>query len=557
MRGKKILTAALSAVLVASFCMPISAYATVEGDQTPATQAEIDAALASGELQDESYFANIPATFAANDKKVTTIGGVDRYDTSAKEALAGFPQSQTAIIASGAGYADSIAAAGLAGALNCPIILTEPDHLTGSTLNALKQMGAKSVILLGSTDVMANRVQTDLEANGIAVADRLWGVDRYNTQMAIYNYGVENNLWTGDTAVVASAIDFADALSISPVSYALKAPVFFTDYSLTFPQAQYDAIRKCSKTKFLLTGSTAVTSQDAFNKLDALGDVARLGGVDRYNTSLAINRYAVKYLGFTWDGAAITSGGAPYDALGGGALQGKDHHLLALADEPADARLGVTAPLDGNHPATLKFLGDKAIFSMAYKVKVAKNAGFMVTDIDGFRVYLDAGHGQDSNGPGAGLDPGASGCGQQEYLLTQDLARRVSNSLKASYGIDSYVNTKGWYKTRQAEASNMDCGLLVSIHFNAGGGAGTESYIHSYNAASGSQSLQASITPRLASAVGRGYRGMFAEAFAVCGGKVPATLLEVCFIDNWGDMNQYNSHRDNVAAAIAQGIALL
>ena len=547
--------AAITLLLFACLCAPSSVYATVEGDQTLLNQEEIDAAIEDGLVADPSVFAGEPDSLASENYSVRTLGGVNRYQTSVREALYAFPQTDVAIIASGAGYADSICAAGLAGALDCPIILTEPDHLTAETGDALRSMGVSKVILLGSEAVASARVEQDLRSIVGNDVTRLWGVDRYNTQMAVYNYGVQNGLWTGGTVVVASGVDFADALSISPVSFALRAPVLFCDHSKSLPAAQYEAAKSSGKYSFLLTGSEVVTSKDAENKLDAIGSVVRLGGTDRYNTSLAINRYAVENLGFTWNGVAVTSGQAPYDALGGGAVQGRERSVLALADE-GGSKDPVNPPFCGAQPTSMKFFGDKAIFSMAFKTKFALAAGFDIQDIEGFRVYIDAGHGQNSSNDGA-LDPGANGSGYQEYQLTQDLANRVANSLKATYGINSYVNTDGWYKLRQAEASNLDCGLFVSIHFNAGRGSGTESYIHSYNAASGSGSLQSSVHPSLVSALGLANRGMKSEAFAVCGGNVPATLLEICFIDNPSDMAQYNARRDGVAAGIAAGIANL
>lgn len=65
-----------------------------------------------------------------------------------------------------------------------------------------------------------------------------------------------------------------------------------------------------------------MTSNACENYLKGIGQVKRLGGSDRYSTSRVINDYAVANLGFTWDGAALTSGRAPFDALGGGAVQG-------------------------------------------------------------------------------------------------------------------------------------------------------------------------------------------------------------------------------------------
>ena len=534
--------------LVSGLVTPEIAYATVEGDQTPLTDEEVEAAIRAGEIMTE--FPESPvAPLSSSSYAVRTIAGSSRYETSAAQAVYAFPSSSWAIVASGVGYADSICAAGLAGALGCPIILTEPGALSQTTSSALSQIGARNIILLGSLEVASDQVEQDLIdlVGSAGSVERVWGPDRYATQMAVYDYGVAHGLWTGDTVVVANATGFADALSVSPISYKLKAPVFYVDGTTNLPAEQKEAIRACGKAKFLITGDAKVMSAEVESFLGTLGTVKRLAGSDRYKTSLAIAQYAVSSLGMSWNGVAFTSGQAPYDALGGGPVQGKENSVLVLMEEN-DYHYAPSLPFGSTRPSSVKFFGDKAIYSGAFKARFALEAGYAVTDVEGLRVYVDAGHG--------GYDPGAGGNGYQEYKLTAELAQKVGGYLGSSYGLPSYVNTKGNdYKLRHPEAKAMDCGLFVSIHFNSGGGAGTESYIHSANSAAGSKKLQHSIHPKLVSAVGRGDRGERDEWFAVVNGALPSVLLEICFIDNAADMRQYVGRKDAVARAIAQGIA--
>lgn len=539
---------------------PAFAYIPEDQDQTPATEAEIAEALANGDIDtDVSQFDNGIATYAATDYAVRTLGGSDRYETSAKQALYAFPRTSTAIVASGAGYADSICAAGLAGALDCPIILTEPGSVGSVTSNALKSMGVTDIILLGSETVASKQVENQLRSivGSSGSVERVWGEDRYATQMAVYEYGVEHGLWTGGTVVAASAEGFADALSVSPVSFKLKAPVIYIDGSLTFPEEQEQIIRSDLKNKnFILTGSTVVTSAAAEKFLDSVGSgsVVRLGGSDRYLTSEAISKYAVSSLGMSWNNVAFTSGTAPYDALGGGPVQGGENSVLLLKEE-TDPKSSIDFPF--NSVSRMKFFGDAAIYSGAFKTRCALALGFDLTDIEGFRLYLDAGHGSGSNGTSA-YDPGATAAdGTAEAALTSDLADRVASVLRNQYGLQVYVNKDGWYKTRQAEAYALDCGALVSIHFNAfnGSASGTESYIHSYNNAYTSDILQSRIHDDLVNAMGLSDRGKKRQELAVLGGNLPATLLEICYIDNRSDLNAYYAKRDAVASAIARGIA--
>lgn len=528
---------------------PETAGATVLGDQTPLTDEEIEALIESGEIMTEFPESGV-ATYAATDYAVRTIAGTSRYETNKAQVLYAFSSSSWAIVASGVGYADSICSAGLAGALNCPIILTKDDALSTTASDCIKAIGATNIILLGSTKVASQKVEDDLRAlvGSSGSVERLWGPDRYATQMAVYEYGVKNDLWTGDTVVVSNATGFADALAISPVSFKLKAPVFYVDGSNYFPAEQEEALRSCGKRKFIVTGSNTVMSPSVESFLTSLGGtVKRLYGANRYKTSLAIAQYAVSNLGMSWDGVAITSGKAPYDALGGGPVQGKENSVIVLMEED-DYHNAPFIPFGSVKPARMKFFGDKKIYSSAYKTRFALQAGYSLTDIEGLKVYLDAGHG--------GPDPGASGSGYQEYKLTAELAKLVANYLTSNYGLAVYTNTKGNdYKYRHPEAKSMDCGVFVSIHFNASGGSGTESYVHSVNSAAGSRTLQHSIHTKLVSALGLTNRGEKDEWFAVVSGPLPSVLLEICFIDNANDMKVYQSKKDAVAQAIAQGIA--
>ncbi len=547
----------LASILFISLLSSTMAYATPEeGDQNDLSAEEIASAIANGDVaaeEPEEWSANSGiSTYASSQKALTTIGGATRYETSAAEALHSFSHADTVIVTGGETYADSIAGSSLAGALDAPILLVNPSSLTSVSSDAIRTLGPSRIIILGGTDVVSTNTENQLKQLASEVI-RLQGATRYETQMEIYNYGVTNGYWTGDTAIVATGEDFADALSISPIAYQLKAPIFFANNSDALPAAQLKALQSSGKTKILIVGGTNVVSSNAENQLKKSGTVTRLGGALRYDTSRIINDYAVANYGFTWEGVAFASGEKAPDSLGGGAMQGKQKHLLALLDDNGP-KAQVNVPVSGK-PSSMIFLGGKDVYSNAFKAQVAFAKGYKLTDIEGFKVYIDAGHGQDSSGIGWGWDPGATAGGYVEANQTQQLADKVANVLRNQYGLDVYVNKSGYYKLRQTQASMLDCGVLVSIHFNAGGGTGTESYIHSQNAAWGSTTLQNSVHSNLVSSLGLRDRGKGRMQLAVVSGKLPAVLLEICFIDKSSDMQTYTSKIDNVAAGIAKGIA--
>ena len=369
-----VLAGVMVAVFVASFGSP-----TVVLALEPSANAVGEFSFMPDEaLTDEGVMtseSDQPLSLVASNSQVVELGGADRYETVAKEALYAYSKSDVVIVASGAGWADSIAAAGLAGAMDCPILLTAPAYIPDVTRNAIQSLRPSRIVLLGSEAVADATVYSELKRLAGSV-ERVSGPDRFATQMSIYQYGQQHGLWTGDTAVVVSATGYADALSVSPVSFKLKAPVFFCDWSGDLPTAQRSAIRSLAKKKYILTGSTAVTSSTVERWLSGFGSVRRLGGPDRYSTSFEIANYAVSQLGFVWDGLAFASGQGPYDSLGGGVVQGRSNSVLLLADSVGGSTTAHSAAQNGAKGVSLvKFFGSPVVVPTNIRVEICRHLG--------------------------------------------------------------------------------------------------------------------------------------------------------------------------------------
>ena len=93
---------------------------------------------------------------------------------------------------------------------------------------------------------------------------------------------------------------------------------------------------------------------------------------------------------------------------------------------------------------------------------------------------------------------------------------------------------------------------FISIHFNAGGGNGTEIYYNS-KCNSSMQALANTIGSNVANSCDFNYRGCQSATYYVLkNNKNPAMLLEVCFVDSSTDKQRYNA--DKVAKAIVNSI---
>lgn len=69
-----------------------------------------------------------------------------------------------------------------------------------------------------------------------------------------------------------------------------------------------------------------------------------------------------------------------------------------------------------------------------------------------------------------------------------------------------------------------------------------------------SRSWQNSIHSNLVKGTGLADLGKRKQEVAILSGYLPSTLLEVCFINNSYDMNQYQNRKDFIAKQIAFGI---
>lgn len=179
---------------------------------------------------------------------------------------------------------------------------------------------------------------------------------------------------------------------------------------------------------------------------------------------------------------------------------------------------------------------------------------FILVPTYGFTVFLDAGHGNNAAGWGV-YDPGAEGSGYDEAPLTKDLANRIEEELSGSdVRVFNGVNYSVPYSQRNAKARSLGCDVVLSIHFDAGGGSTTSTMVGTHGA-TGSSAFNSIIHRKLVGSVGLSDGGTSHRSdITVVNGSVPAVLMEVCFIDNSSSLHKYLNRRSSVAASLAEGI---
>lgn len=563
-KTKVFLKIAIVAFFGLSFFVPRPAYATLEQDQSSLSQEEISAAIEAGLIDTEVDESASVSAYSSGSEFFSMFSQADRYLVSAAQARSAYSRCSRAVVVGGEAWPDALTAAGLAGVWDCPIVLTEPDHLSQSARSVLSDLKVSQVTVLGGPDSVSDAALSDIRGMGIA-AERIGGSDRYAVQNAAYSQLRDS--WGTEYLFIASGAVFPDALTSSPAAFKTKSPIFLCDSNGNLTDYQKSLLSTAAKEgrykRIVIAGgpNSVSTSTESFAKQLAGitgGDCTRLGGSDRYEVSANAAEWFVGQGILKWGDVAVAMGTKPYDALCGSVVQGKrSGALLILDNNDAD-----TADAFGKlrqHKGAIKHLsvfGGKVSVSSGVRLDIADIFDIPYIQIPGFKVYIDAGHGWNNNNNGA-YDPGAVGCGYQEATLTSELAGKISSLLRNQYGVDTYLNNDGgWYKLRHSEAIAQGCDLIISIHFNSlnGSAYGTESLIHSYNASKRSSGLQNVVHSYLVDGTGLRDRGKKTQEVAVIGGPLPAVLLEVGFIDNRGDMNTYAQRKDYVAQRIAAGI---
>ncbi|HUX47377.1 MAG TPA: cell wall-binding repeat-containing protein, partial [Desulfosporosinus sp.] len=135
---------------------------------------------------------------------VIRIAGLDRYATAVDISnYVGLEATHTVYIANGYAIPDAVAASAFAAEQGSPILLTDKDQIPTSTLDALANLNASNVVLLGGTGVISPQVK---DALSLKYAVKQWGGhDRYDTQNIIF----ENLL---NTTTPQSPLYFASGL---------------------------------------------------------------------------------------------------------------------------------------------------------------------------------------------------------------------------------------------------------------------------------------------------------------------------------------------------------
>lgn len=262
--------------------------------------------------------------------EVNRLFGEDRYDTAVEISKKFYPNgAKEVILAREDLFPDALAASSLAGKYDCPILLTQTEYLNPDTLEEIKRLKAEKVYIMGTEDAVSSQVEAELQSQCSIKKEnivRIGGVDRYETAALIaQELGAQPN----HKAIVATGLNFPDALAASSLAAYEKMPILLVNESNISPAMQ-EALKNLNINRSIIVGGPDVVPDGIASWLDTNGYRAmRLFGDDRYGTCVKIAECA-ELLGMEIDGAYFVGGYDFPDALCAGPNAGKEKKLLLL-----------------------------------------------------------------------------------------------------------------------------------------------------------------------------------------------------------------------------------
>lgn len=258
---------------------------------------------------------------------VRRVGGRDRYVVASAISASSFSSADTVIVASGENFPDALTAAGLAGCLKAPMLLTQRNSLPTPIAGEINRIGAKKAIICGGPLAVSPEVEARLRALGLNV-ERIGGRDRYevaaNTAARIRTY-----TGGGGRVLVARGDLYPDALSLGPVAYSRKEPILLV-LPDRMPAATREALKKGYSSAAIAGGPVSVSPTVEQSVKSIVGSTVRWGGRDRYEAAVTIAVASVASGASGWGDISIAKGTDYADALTGGIAAGNAGGILLL-----------------------------------------------------------------------------------------------------------------------------------------------------------------------------------------------------------------------------------
>ncbi|MBS5941939.1 MAG: cell wall-binding repeat-containing protein [Finegoldia magna] len=249
-----------------------------------ATTYETDSSKVVDQVEIEKSTAN------TTNENVQRISGENRVQTAIEVSKKMFKEgTNKVVLANQDNYSDVLTAAPFAKANNASLLYVSSNSISKEVMSEIARLKAKEITIIGGEKSVDEGLKKELEKRNFKV-DRLSGADRYKTSAQIAAKLIDGKTTTLE---IASGENYADALSLNNAAEKDKAPILLVRVN-AIDKSVEDVIKSSKASLINIAGGEKSVSENTKANIKKISNatVNRMGGADRYETSILLAKYS-------------------------------------------------------------------------------------------------------------------------------------------------------------------------------------------------------------------------------------------------------------------------
>lgn len=249
-----------------------------------ATTYETDSLKVVDQVEIEKSTAN------TTNENVQRISGQNRVQTAIEVSKKMFKEgTNKVVLANQDNYSDVLTAAPFAKANNASLLYVSSNSISKEVMSEISRLKAKEITIIGGEKSVDEGLKKELEKRNFKV-ERLSGADRYQTSAEIASKLIDNKTTTLE---IASGENYADALSLNNAAEKDKAPILLVRVNVIDKSVE-DVIKSSKASLINIAGGEKSVSESTKANIKKISNatVNRIGGADRYETSILLAKYS-------------------------------------------------------------------------------------------------------------------------------------------------------------------------------------------------------------------------------------------------------------------------
>lgn len=230
------------------------------------------------------------STADTTNENVQRISGENRVQTAIEVSKKMFKEgTNKVVLANQNNYSDVLTAAPFAKSNNASLLYVSSNSISKEVMSEIARLKAKEITIIGGEKSVDEGLKKELEKRNFKV-DRLSGSDRYKTSAQIAAKLIDGKTTTLE---IASGENYADALSLNNAAEKDKAPILLVRVN-AIDKSVEDVIKSSKASLINIAGGEKSVSENTKANIKKISNatVNRMGGADRYETSILLAKYS-------------------------------------------------------------------------------------------------------------------------------------------------------------------------------------------------------------------------------------------------------------------------